>query len=144
MSQHSTCRFGFKRISATHGMPVLGKKILSTANRCVWVWWCVWAWCGARKVQLHTDVCVQMWSYRCVQGHKPKYTHTLYTHTHPIHTHTPYTPPLYIHTQVCNALDVPLHVVPLTDQYWDSVVKHSIQEIKAGRTPNPDVLCNSR
>ena len=45
---------------------------------------------------------------------------------------------------VCDALDVPLEVVPLTDAYWDLVVSHSIDEIARGRTPNPDVLCNSR
>jgi tRNA-5-taurinomethyluridine 2-sulfurtransferase len=39
---------------------------------------------------------------------------------------------------------VRLEVVPLTEQYWDQVVCHSIAEIKSGRTPNPDVLCNSR
>lgn len=46
--------------------------------------------------------------------------------------------------QVCKDAGVELHTVPLTKQYWDRVVSHSISEIKAGRTPNPDVLCNSR
>ena len=46
--------------------------------------------------------------------------------------------------QVCDAAGVPLEVVPLTEQYWDRVVAHSISEIRAGHTPNPDVLCNSR
>lgn len=32
----------------------------------------------------------------------------------------------------------------MTDAYWERVVAHSIAEIKAGRTPNPDILCNSR
>lgn len=41
-------------------------------------------------------------------------------------------------------LQVPLEVVPFTNEYWDRVVSHSIQEIKAGRTPNPDILCNSQ
>ena len=45
---------------------------------------------------------------------------------------------------VCEHLDVPLEVVPLTNQYWDLVVKHSIEQISRGRTPNPDMLCNSR
>lgn len=35
-------------------------------------------------------------------------------------------------------------VVPLTREYWDRVVAHCLDEIRAGRTPNPDVLCNSR
>ena len=46
--------------------------------------------------------------------------------------------------QVCKSAEVDLHMVPLTNQYWDRVVSHSIAEIKAGRTPNPDILCNSR
>ena len=37
-----------------------------------------------------------------------------------------------------------LQVVPLTEAYWQRVVAHSIAEIKAGRTPNPDIMCNSR
>ena len=45
---------------------------------------------------------------------------------------------------VCDALDVPLRVVPLTDAYWDLVVSRSIDEIAKGRTPNPDIWCNSR
>ena len=46
--------------------------------------------------------------------------------------------------KVCDSLDVPLHVVPLSEEYWSRVVQHSIGEVKAGRTPNPDMLCNSR
>lgn len=49
-----------------------------------------------------------------------------------------------ISLQVCEQLGVPLNVVSLTEQYWDRVVAHSIDEIRLGRTPNPDVLCNSR
>lgn len=40
--------------------------------------------------------------------------------------------------------DVPLHIIPFTTEYWDRVVSHSLEEIKAGRTPNPDIMCNSR
>ncbi|XP_076935397.1 uncharacterized protein LOC143602029 [Bidens hawaiensis] len=45
---------------------------------------------------------------------------------------------------VCNQVDVPLEVVHLTDEYWDKVVSYIIEEYKCGRTPNPDVLCNTR
>ena len=45
---------------------------------------------------------------------------------------------------VCDALNVPLKTVHLSSEYWDRVVDHSIGEVKAGRTPNPDMLCNSR
>ena len=44
----------------------------------------------------------------------------------------------------CDRLGVPLKVVPLSEQYWDRVVAHCISEVRSGRTPNPDVLCNSR
>lgn len=44
--------------------------------------------------------------------------------------------------QVCNQLNVPLEIIPLQRAYWDRVVAHTIAEIKAGRTPNPDILCN--
>jgi len=47
-------------------------------------------------------------------------------------------------TAVCDALNVPLKTVHLSSEYWDRVVDHSIAEVKAGRTPNPDMLCNSR
>lgn len=46
--------------------------------------------------------------------------------------------------KVCDSLGVPLQVVPLSEEYWNRVVQHSIREVKAGRTPNPDMLCNSR
>jgi len=39
---------------------------------------------------------------------------------------------------------VPLTVVPLTRDYWRRVVRESVAEMRRGRTPNPDVLCNSR
>ena len=46
--------------------------------------------------------------------------------------------------QVCDQFDVPLEVVSLTEQYWQRVISHCVNEIQCGRTPNPDVLCNSR
>lgn len=45
---------------------------------------------------------------------------------------------------VCEQLDVPLQVVSLQKEYWDQVVAYMMAEIKQGRTPNPDVLCNQR
>ncbi|KAI7990543.1 tRNA-specific 2-thiouridylase MnmA [Camellia lanceoleosa] len=41
-------------------------------------------------------------------------------------------------------VDVPLEVVHLTDEYWKNVVSYIIEEYRCGRTPNPDVLCNTR
>lgn len=45
---------------------------------------------------------------------------------------------------VCDQVDVPLEVVHLTDEYWNNVVSHIISEYQCGRTPNPDILCNTR
>nr|GLL32508.1 uncharacterized protein LOC109152183 isoform X1 [Ipomoea trifida] len=45
---------------------------------------------------------------------------------------------------VCDQVDVPLEVVHLTDEYWNNVVSYIIDEYRCGRTPNPDVLCNTR
>jgi len=44
--------------------------------------------------------------------------------------------------EVCKQLDVPLEVISLQKEYWDHVVSYTIKEVKAGRTPNPDVFCN--
>ncbi|TXH08273.1 MAG: tRNA 2-thiouridine(34) synthase MnmA [Candidatus Moraniibacteriota bacterium] len=45
---------------------------------------------------------------------------------------------------VTERLGVPLEIVPLQKEYWDRVVAEAINEVKVGRTPNPDMLCNSR
>jgi tRNA (5-methylaminomethyl-2-thiouridylate)-methyltransferase len=45
---------------------------------------------------------------------------------------------------VCEQYDVPLEVVSLQRAYWDQVVAYTIAEVRAGRTPNPDILCNER
>ncbi len=45
---------------------------------------------------------------------------------------------------VCEQAGVPLEVVSLQKEYWEQVVSYTIAEVKAGRTPNPDVLCNQR
>ncbi|GJP64900.1 hypothetical protein CLOP_g21839 [Closterium sp. NIES-67] len=45
---------------------------------------------------------------------------------------------------VCDEISVPLRIVHLTDAYWQRVVSHCVAEIRNGRTPNPDMLCNSR
>ena len=45
---------------------------------------------------------------------------------------------------VCKQLDVPLEVVSLQKEYWEKVVSYTIGQAQAGRTPNPDILCNQR
>ena len=44
--------------------------------------------------------------------------------------------------QVCDDLQIPLHHVNFARQYRDRVFDYFIDEYRAGRTPNPDVLCN--
>lgn len=44
--------------------------------------------------------------------------------------------------RVCAALDVPYYSVNFAKQYEDRVFSYFLAEYKAGRTPNPDVLCN--
>jgi len=44
--------------------------------------------------------------------------------------------------KVCKQAKVPLEIVPLQKEYWARVVAEAIREVKAGRTPNPDILCN--
>ncbi len=45
---------------------------------------------------------------------------------------------------VCEEAGVPLTVVPFQKEYWERVVSYTIDEVKHGRTPNPDMLCNAR
>ncbi|MBQ8580596.1 MAG: tRNA 2-thiouridine(34) synthase MnmA [Alistipes sp.] len=43
---------------------------------------------------------------------------------------------------VAKKLDIALHVVDLSEEYRRRVVEYMFAEYEAGRTPNPDVLCN--
>jgi tRNA-specific 2-thiouridylase len=43
---------------------------------------------------------------------------------------------------VCARLGIPLHMRNFAAEYWDSVFARFLDEYRAGRTPNPDVLCN--
>jgi tRNA-specific 2-thiouridylase len=39
-------------------------------------------------------------------------------------------------------LGIKLHTANFAAEYWDNVFEHFLAEYKAGRTPNPDILCN--
>ena len=43
---------------------------------------------------------------------------------------------------VADALGIRLHTVNFSAEYWDRVFEYFLAEYRAGRTPNPDVLCN--
>ncbi|ASF45602.1 tRNA 2-thiouridine(34) synthase MnmA [Methylovulum psychrotolerans] len=44
--------------------------------------------------------------------------------------------------QVCDRLGIPLKTVNFAAEYWDEVFEVFLAEFAAGRTPNPDILCN--
>lgn len=44
--------------------------------------------------------------------------------------------------RVCGALGIPYYSVNFAKEYRDRVFKYFLEEYAAGRTPNPDVLCN--
>ncbi|MGD1990500.1 MAG: tRNA 2-thiouridine(34) synthase MnmA [Chromatiales bacterium] len=43
---------------------------------------------------------------------------------------------------VAEKLGIPLHTVNFSSEYWERVFAYFLDEYRAGRTPNPDVLCN--
>lgn len=44
--------------------------------------------------------------------------------------------------KVCEKLNIPLHRKDFVKEYWDYVFTYFLDELKKGRTPNPDVMCN--
>ncbi len=44
--------------------------------------------------------------------------------------------------EVCDKLGIKLHQANFAAEYWDNVFEYFLEEYKAGRTPNPDILCN--
>ncbi|MFZ5755631.1 MAG: tRNA 2-thiouridine(34) synthase MnmA [Pseudomonadota bacterium] len=43
---------------------------------------------------------------------------------------------------VADRLGIKLHTANFAAEYWDNVFEHFLAEYRAGRTPNPDILCN--
>ena len=44
--------------------------------------------------------------------------------------------------EVCDLIGIPYYSVNFAKEYWDRVFSYFLKEYRAGRTPNPDVLCN--
>ncbi|MFT8318341.1 MAG: tRNA 2-thiouridine(34) synthase MnmA [Sporolactobacillus sp.] len=44
--------------------------------------------------------------------------------------------------RVCGQMGIPYYAVNFEKEYWDRVFSYFLEEYKAGRTPNPDVMCN--
>ena len=45
---------------------------------------------------------------------------------------------------VADRLSVPFEVVSLQEAYYERVVDYALAELRAGRTPSPDIFCNQR
>lgn len=44
--------------------------------------------------------------------------------------------------EVCEKINIPLHRIDFVKEYWDYVFTYFLDELKKGRTPNPDIMCN--
>ncbi len=44
--------------------------------------------------------------------------------------------------EVCNKIGIPLYRIDFVKEYWDNVFQYFLDELKKGRTPNPDIMCN--
>ncbi len=44
--------------------------------------------------------------------------------------------------KVCEQIGIPLYRVDFVKEYWDYVFTYFLEELKLGRTPNPDIMCN--
>jgi len=44
--------------------------------------------------------------------------------------------------KIAAQLGVPFEVMPMQQEYWDLIIAYTLREVQAGRTPNPDMMCN--
>ncbi|WP_343190108.1 tRNA 2-thiouridine(34) synthase MnmA [Buchnera aphidicola] len=44
--------------------------------------------------------------------------------------------------KVCNLIKIPFHKINFSIEYWEKVFSKFLLELKNGKTPNPDILCN--
>ena len=45
---------------------------------------------------------------------------------------------------ICAQLNIPLKIINMQKEYWDKIVSYTIDEVKKGLTPSPDIFCNKR
>ncbi|MBM3860488.1 MAG: tRNA 2-thiouridine(34) synthase MnmA [Verrucomicrobia bacterium] len=58
--------------------------------------------------------------------------------------HCPWEEDLRFARAACEQAGVPLRVVSLQSEYFDRVVEYALAELRAGRTPSPDIFCNQQ
>ncbi len=46
--------------------------------------------------------------------------------------------------KICRQWDIPLEVIPFQGEYRERIISYTLDELKKGRTPSPDVYCNER
>lgn len=56
----------------------------------------------------------------------------------------PWEEDLNILRSVCGGIGVPLHVISMQQDYYDRVVQSTLEQVRQGLTPNPDIWCNNR
>lgn len=44
--------------------------------------------------------------------------------------------------KVADKIGIPLYRIDFIKEYWDDVFTYFLDELKKGRTPNPDIMCN--
>ncbi|QCI16252.1 tRNA 2-thiouridine(34) synthase MnmA [Buchnera aphidicola (Artemisaphis artemisicola)] len=45
---------------------------------------------------------------------------------------------------ICKKLNIYLHTINFSSEYWEYVFENFLQEYTKGNTPNPDILCNQK
>jgi len=45
--------------------------------------------------------------------------------------------------KICKTQNIPIKIISMQKEYYETVVNYLLTEVKAGRTPNPDVMCNN-
>lgn len=45
---------------------------------------------------------------------------------------------------ICNKFNVPYEIINFQKEYYNKVVSYTIEELKNGNTPSPDIFCNQR
>ena len=46
--------------------------------------------------------------------------------------------------EVCEMAAVQLQILPFQSEYQNAIVQYTLEELKAGRTPSPDIVCNQQ